>query len=679
MPPCRLLAVATILTASFASSPAAAAVTPVDDFESAGSPAPWVLGTGTEFPGAKGSLTLAPGRGGNVAHLAYDFSCTGDAATCDPHYVQAQITPPSPLAGSALVFFVRASNATVKVRAVDSTGQTLQYDAAAAVALEADVLDAWHRVVVPLGASDSHWGGANDGIVHPDINSIAILAEGTSSRGTGFVDFDDVAMASTAAEVAGSYDLDPARASFAAIGAAAATLSERLGVNIHFTSDDRALDLVKAAGFSWIRMDLGWAGVERVKGTYDFSAFDTLVASAEARSMHTLLILDYGNPLYTAAAMTPPTSPDAVAGFGAYAEAAAKHFAGRDVMFEVWNEPDIPQFWAPAADTAQYEAVLREAIAHVHAGNAAARVITGGLSNPRAETYAMLEAIFADGGAAGANGVGMHLYIWAPPENRYADVLRLRALIADRLDPVPLYCTEWGFNSTRYATPPDGHTPVGRQRQAVMDVREVLMGWRAALPMVIVYDIRDDGDDPAEPEHNFGILARDYTDKPAMSALRTLSGFASQRRLTAIANAVDAPPGLHVLRLDGASDRVLVVWTEIEGATVNVTLPTTAVASAVTMYGDPIAMADDGGRETIVVGEEAGPVYVTLRAPIGDAGAADASTATDATAPHDAQSPDAPSAEQAAGCGCHAAPRAGFPWPIWLAALVVVARRRPKR
>jgi MYXO-CTERM domain-containing protein len=402
--------------------------------------------------------------------------------------------------------------------------------------------------------------------------------------------------------------------------------------------------------------------------------------------------------------MTPPTTPDAVAVFGAYAEAAAKHFAARDVMFEVWNEPDIPQFWVPAADTAQYEAVLREAISHVHAGNAAARVITGGLSNPRAETYAMLEAIFADGGAAGANGVGMHLYIWAPPENRYADVLSLRALVADHLGPVPLYCTEWGFNSTRYATPPDGHTQIGRQRQAVMDVREVLMSWRAALPMVIVYDIRDDGDDPADPEHNFGILARDYTDKPAMSALRTLSGFASQRRLTAIANAADAPPGLHVLRLDGASDSVLVVWTQIEGATVNVTLPASAVASAVTMYGDQIAVADVNGSVAIVVGEEAGPVYVTLRAPIGDAGAAndgatdagvaidagnalpdasvaaaDASVAADASKPAETQSPQAQPSEQPAGCGCHAAPHAGFPWPTWLAALVLFARRRPKR
>jgi hypothetical protein len=680
---------------------ASAAVVPVDDFEGAGAPSPWVFGNGPEFPGAQGSFSLLADRGGHVARLAYDFSCTGDASTCDPHYVQAKLTPASPLTGTALALMVRASNASVKIRAVDSTGQTLQYDTASAVPLEASSLDAWHRIVVPLGTSASHWGGANDGTLHPGITSIAVLAEASSPRGTGLLDFDDVAIAGAVSELSGTYTFDPETAKFSAIDAAAADLAPRLGVNIHFTSDDRALDAAQAAGFTWIRMDLGWAGVERVAGSYDFSAFDALVGSAESRAMHTLLILDYGNPLYTGGAMVPPTTSGALSAFGAYAEAAAAHFKGRDVTFEVWNEPDLAGFWPPAPDTGQYEAVLREAIAHVHAGNPSARVFTGGLSSPRPDSYAMLQTIFADGAAASADGVGMHLYVWAPPEIRYEDVLRLRALVTDKLGPVPVACTEWGFNSTRYATPPDGHVAVGRQRQAIMDVREVLMSWRAGLPFVIVYDIRDDGDDPADSEHNFGLLARDYTDKPAMRAIRTLSIFAKSRALVAIAAADDAPPGLHLLRLDGAADSVLVAWTEIDGATVSLSLATDVVASASSMYGDAIATVAAFGRATLEIGEATGPVYVTLKARLDDAGIVTGDAGADGpSAPRDASvtPADAPRAAEdgalsggeagppgaaaapelageASGCGCRASGRPAAPWLLVFAVLAAVVRR----
>jgi hypothetical protein len=291
----------------------------------------------------------------------------------------------------------------------------------------------------------------------------------------------------------------------------------------------------------------------------------------------------------------------------------------------------------------------------------------------------MLEAIAADGAAAGADGVGMHLYVWAPPENRYEDVLRLRALIAAGLGGVPLFCTEWGFNSARYTIPPDGTSGVGRQRQAVMDLREVLMSWRAALPLVILYDIRDDGTDAADPEHNFGLLARDYSDKPAMKALRTLSTVAKDRKLVGIADPADARPGLHVLRLDGASDTVLVVWAEIEGATATVRLPAASVRSATTMYGEPLAYTD-----TFLLDEQTGPIYVTLaqRPQDGGTDAPDVTVRVDAAPQVDADAPTIDtadlSADQEGGCGCRTRP--GRPWSavFLLTALGAMALRRAR-
>src|SRR4051812_20043884 len=70
-----------------------------------------------------------------------------------------------------------------------------------------------------------------------------------------------------------------------------------VGVNIHFThGHEHDLDLISAAGFKFIRMDLGWGGIERQKHSYDWTAQDELTANLEKRGLRALYILDYSNP-----------------------------------------------------------------------------------------------------------------------------------------------------------------------------------------------------------------------------------------------------------------------------------------------------------------------------------------------------------------------------------------------
>ena len=63
-------------------------------------------------------------------------------------------------------------------------------------------------------------------------------------------------------------------------------LPQGVGVNIHFTRDHgNDLDLIAAAGFKVIRMDFVWAGIERKKGEYDWSAYDALTTDLEKRGL----------------------------------------------------------------------------------------------------------------------------------------------------------------------------------------------------------------------------------------------------------------------------------------------------------------------------------------------------------------------------------------------------------
>ena len=123
------------------------------------------------------------------------------------------------------------------------------------------------------------------------------------------------------------------------------------GVNIHFTGAPvRDLDGLALGGFGWIRMDFEWEAVEKARGRYDFTSYDQLLEGLTTRHIKPLFILDYGNKLYQDGS---PRSPEAQAAFARFAAAAATHYKGKPVLWEIWNEPN-GGFWRPYADAEEY-------------------------------------------------------------------------------------------------------------------------------------------------------------------------------------------------------------------------------------------------------------------------------------------------------------------------------------
>ena len=217
-------------------SRAQATETIIDDFSSPSSPSPWVFSNGPEFPGAKGSLSAGAGASGSGAALAYDFSGGGN-------YVAMTLTLPTPLDVTVLGYSARASGVHTVLRVVDSKGQTFQYDASRP--LEAGGPAAWYTQIVDLTAPTSSYGGPGDGVLHQPITAVSLLAGDALQSGlSGVAGFDSVVAWDTLPAA-----LDP-DATPIAPAAGAGDLASRLGVNIHFTSDDKALDIIAAAGFS---------------------------------------------------------------------------------------------------------------------------------------------------------------------------------------------------------------------------------------------------------------------------------------------------------------------------------------------------------------------------------------------------------------------------------------------
>jgi polysaccharide biosynthesis protein PslG len=572
----------------------------IDNFDRAKSLQRWSFSNGAEFPGASGNLSLGPGHEGHGAVLAYRFTCL-DQTHCG-HYVAATWRPSSPIRvkpGTALFLWVRLSaDVQLTVRITDRAGQTLQFHANARM-LEHRTPDQWQPIVVPItGQAAEHWGGANNGQIQDRIVEIAFLADSLYPGPLqGQIAFDDVQLLKIADP---TFVLDQAAAPMPTLKDAVG-LQTQLGVNIHFLNDDRALDLARDAGFSFVRMDLLWAKLER-KGDYDFTPFDRLMRALEARGMGALWLLAYGHPEHGGES---PQSKEDIAAYSRYAAAVVSHFRGHNARFEIWNEPNGGHF---LSNPAIYPDLLRAALEAIRHEDPDAPVSTGGTSG---FDFPFLTSMLNSGSAQKASAIAVHPYRRSGPETLSADLLCLRYIVQQTVGPnLPVWDTEWGYSSYDNPTkdfPDGGHGDIARKREAVLVARECLTVWALGLPLATVYDLRDDGSNPLDREDNFGLLKQDSSDKPAMKAVRILTSLARNYSYSGILR--DVPYGLHIMRFDGANDIVFVLWSDDANIQPQIQFSRQQLLSISDMFGEPLS----AGQNSIVLEEAMGPVYMGFR------------------------------------------------------------------
>lgn len=343
-------------------------------------------------------------------------------------------------------------------------------------------------------------------------------------------------------------------------------IPDGLGVNIHFVgAPAQDLDAIQTAGFRFVRMDVCWEKVEKQKAVYDFKPYDELSNGLAKRGIRALYILCYGNKLYE-----PDWSVRTQAGreaFARFAEAAARRYRSRGVIWELWNEPNYERFWQPASNASEYMALAKVVLPAIRRGDPNAMCLAPGLSGFSLD---YLESCFKEGLLGLIDGVSVHPYRWLKAEPRpdafpsapelalgdptaSKDYKTLRALIAKYGPERPVICSEWG-----YASIPDNLGGYDAERQGRYLARMLLINLSEAIPLSIWYDWRDDGDDPKNNEHHFGTVTRDYKPKPAYKQMQrlvsALQGMHFEKRL---------PSGADDYLLLFADDekRMLAAWT----------------------------------------------------------------------------------------------------------------------
>ena len=305
---------------------------------------------------------------------------------------------------------------------------------------------------------------------------------------------------------------------------------ESLGVNIHFT-DARPgeMEMLAGAGLRWIRTDLIWAHTERQPGEYDFAAYDRLVASLEKNGVRALLILNGRNRLYDRGQF--PFTDEGRAACARWAAAAVRHFRGKGILWEMWNEPNVKERDSPTAEVyAKLALAVGEAIQKAAPKESYVGPATSLIDMP------FLEACFKAGLLRYWSGVTVHPYRFQDPETVIPDYAELRALVAryaPRGRTIPILQGEWGWASSGYNQSILWfQEEMDSEIQGKLLARQWLTNLACSIPLSIWYDWHDDGSNPRNPEHNCGMVLNAYhpgqnpvyTPKPAYLAAQALTG-----------------------------------------------------------------------------------------------------------------------------------------------------------
>jgi hypothetical protein len=294
-----------------------------------------------------------------------------------------------------------------------------------------------------------------------------------------------------------------------------------LGVNVHLDDGLEDLDIAKAMGFRIVRTDVTWSKVETRPGVYDWKPYDKLIARSKELGLVPFLILAYSNPIYapqwkgTASgrldwAYAPPVTDRARNAFAAFAARAAERY-GKDVIWEVWNEPNLT-FGRPA----QLDAYLRLAADTCAAMRRAAPLST--IVGPASSGFdwKLLEGFIRSDSSHCFDAVSVHPYRDWDPDSAFTDWRHLKTILNER-DPrgrLIAIDSEWGYSVQ--------HGEWTEDLQAAYVTRLYLTDLLAGVPITILYDLRNDGIDRDDKEQNFGLLDAGGKPKPVVAALTNL-------------------------------------------------------------------------------------------------------------------------------------------------------------
>ncbi|MGC3791989.1 cellulase family glycosylhydrolase [Priestia aryabhattai] len=385
------------------------------------------------------------------------------------------------------------------------------------------------------------------------------------------------------------------------------TIPDCFGVSTHFTGEKIDIDLIKDAGFKMVRTDIFWHNVEKKEGIFEFEGqgYDDLTSSLIKHGIKPYYILAYSNKLYEDnRSIVTKEGQDA---FVKFASEAAARYKGLGIIWEVWNEPNSKTFWETQPNFDDYSSLLKRVAEAVKENDPSGTVVAPALAGVNDTSLNWLEGILKKDILNNIDALSVHPYRSQNPETVINDYAKLRNLLAKYTDKETIILSgEWGYSTAKGAYNID----LDEETQANYLVRMFMINLLSKVPVSIWYDWKNDGNNPANKEHNFGIVQNDLkTTKKAYFALNALnyilSGYQLKERID-----VGNPDDYILHFMDEGNNNVLVCWTSSSQHQSNIPFSYTE-GRILSMYGEKIGDVKEGSELKLDL--VTSPKYIVMR------------------------------------------------------------------
>ena len=304
----------------------------------------------------------------------------------------------------------------------------------------------------------------------------------------------------------------------------------------------KATERMGATGLGTLRSVVDWGLVESSPGARRWDDYDALMSRAAGANMRVLPVL-MGSPEHVSARrLDPPRSSEARAGYAAFVRDAVARY-GRGGTFwrarpevpyrpvthwQIWNEPNLPAYWAGRPSARQYVSLLKLGASAVRSRDRRAKVLLAGLPESRLgpSMTGFLRGIYRVRGAKRAfDVVAIHPYA-RDHRGVFGALTRVRGVMRRARDSrTGVFITESGWASGGRATGGSRSFRTSERDQARRLSRTVTllvrMRRRYRLGLVSWFSWQDRAPRGGEPNWwaiHTGLLRRNGSAKPALRA-----------------------------------------------------------------------------------------------------------------------------------------------------------------
>jgi hypothetical protein len=194
---------------------------------------------------------------------------------------------------------------------------------------------------------------------------------------------------------------------------------------------DKGLAQQQAAGVQLLRVAFNWSLIELNPGTFYFPEYDRYVLEAAEHKITMLPILFNAPDFYskkpgTRFAYQPRDNAD----MARWAMMLVDRYGPNGTLWQgvpnprpirawqIWNEPNLKQYWYPRPNAGQYRSMLRTVGAAIKSRDPNAEIVTAGLPDSRLSgairLQPFLKGLYAGGGTSAFDTVAINSYAVTP-------------------------------------------------------------------------------------------------------------------------------------------------------------------------------------------------------------------------------------------------------------------------